>query len=596
MTTQDTIATHRSDREILGRDEVNDVEAILAKYLDPGVVHGVEVGGEAQFTWNYGREREQLTRLYEKAKGAQWNATDQFDWSMEVDQEQLADHMATHNPETVFLRQLSENDPSSPLRNWGDVEFRKLAFESQNYTLSQLTHGEQGALLCTAKIVEQVPWIEAKYYASTQVVDEARHVEVFSRYLLEKLSGIYDITSPLAMILDSILVDDRWDVTYLGMQIMVEGLALAAFSLVRQLTPDPLLQEILKYVMSDEARHVAFGVLSLREVYDDMSAGEIRERQEFAFEVGVRLRDRQFPAAVVRSDGRGTPKDADLVPRQRAQVHELVAVLQDRSERQEARAPRRRRRLAPNEVRRNRSHSVRGLGRHRHGARSARRSEPGAAGGELVTDDVEPGVEDEVRSRILDAADACISRYGVQKTTIDDVAKKARVARATLYKYVPGGRDELVLAVLLREAERSIDVVLTAMQSADTLEDSLTAGVLASVDRIRSDDHLAYLFSPEILGYPSRLEGVGEALVERSTRELRPYLDAGRAQGLIPPDLDDRDIADWLMRIMASLLWFEGLPRDRNDLVDFVRRFAIRPLLVSPPLEVSTSRDRSAAD
>jgi hypothetical protein len=303
MTAQDAIATHRSNREILGRDEINDVEAILAKHLDPGTIHAVPVGGDAQFTWNYGRERDALTRLYEKAKLSQWNATDQFDWSMEVDQERLADHMATHNPETVFLKQLAANDSSCPLRNWGDDEFRKLAFESQNYMLSQLTHGEQGALLCTAKIVEQVPWIEAKYYASTQVVDEARHVEVFSRYLIEKLSGIYEISSPLSMILDSILLDDRWDVTYLGMQIMVEGLALAAFSLVRQLTPDPLLQEILKYVMSDEARHVAFGVLSLREVYDDMTAGEIRERQEFAFEVGVRLRDRQFPAPLYEAMG-----------------------------------------------------------------------------------------------------------------------------------------------------------------------------------------------------------------------------------------------------------------------------------------------------
>jgi len=105
------------------------------------------------------------------------------------------------------------------------------------------------------------------------------------------------------MLLDSILVDDRWAVTYLGMQIMVEGLALAAFSLVRQLTPDPLLQEILKCVMSDEARHVAFGVISLREAYDGMSAAEIRERQEFAFEVGVRLRDRQFPAPLYEAMG-----------------------------------------------------------------------------------------------------------------------------------------------------------------------------------------------------------------------------------------------------------------------------------------------------
>ena len=50
-------------------------------------------------------------------------------------------------------------------------------------------HGEQGALICTAKIVETVPWIDAKYYASTQVMDEARHVEVFAKYLDTKLSA-----------------------------------------------------------------------------------------------------------------------------------------------------------------------------------------------------------------------------------------------------------------------------------------------------------------------------------------------------------------------------------------------------------------------
>jgi AcrR family transcriptional regulator len=211
-------------------------------------------------------------------------------------------------------------------------------------------------------------------------------------------------------------------------------------------------------------------------------------------------------------------------------------------------------------------------------------------------DNVEFGSEDGLRNRILDAADACISRYGVQKTTIEDVAKKAGVARATLYKYVPGGRDALVLAVLLREAERSIDVVLAAMDRADTLEDSLTAGVLAAVDRIRSDDHLAYLFSPEILGFASRLDGVGEALADSTARVLRPYLDAGRAQGLIPPDLDERDIADWVMRIIASLLWFEGLPRGRDDLSAFVRRFAVRPLLVGSILQVSDSGDHTAAD
>jgi hypothetical protein len=123
-------------------------------------------------------------------------------------------------------------------------------------------------------------------------MDEARHVEVFAKYLDTKLSGHYPINAHLRMLLDDIIADSRWDMTYLGMQIMVEGLALAAFGFMHQLTTEPLLKQLLRYVMSDEARHVAFGVLSLKEYYAELSADEIRERQEFAFEAAVRMRDR----------------------------------------------------------------------------------------------------------------------------------------------------------------------------------------------------------------------------------------------------------------------------------------------------------------
>ena len=180
----------------------------------------------------------------------------------------------------------------TPLEKWGDKEWIDLGVESQNWTLSQFLHGEQGALICTAKIVESVPWIDAKYYASTQVMDEARHVEVFAKYLDEKLSGHYPVNAHLRMLLDDIIADSRWDMTYLGMQIMIEGLALAAFGFMHSMTPDPLLKQLLRYVMADEARHVAFGVLSLQEYYADLSAAELRERQEFAFEAAVRMRDR----------------------------------------------------------------------------------------------------------------------------------------------------------------------------------------------------------------------------------------------------------------------------------------------------------------
>src|SRR6201991_3263290 len=180
----------------------------------------------------------------------------------------------------------------TPFAKWTEKQWLELGIESNRWTMSQFMHGEQGALICTAKIVETVPWIDAKYYAATQVMDEARHVEVFAKYLDTKLGGIYPLNHHLGMLLDDIIQDSRWDMTYLGMQIMVEGLALAAFGYMHMLTPEPLLKQLLRYVMSDEARHVAFGVLSLKEYYEGLSATEIRERQEFAFEAAVRMRDR----------------------------------------------------------------------------------------------------------------------------------------------------------------------------------------------------------------------------------------------------------------------------------------------------------------
>jgi hypothetical protein len=123
-------------------------------------------------------------------------------------------------------------------------------------------------------------------------MDEARHVEVFSKYLDTKLSGHYPMNGHLGLLLDDIVSDSRWDMTYLGMQIMVEGLALAAFGFIHSMTTEPLLKQMLRYVMADEARHVAFGVLSLQEYYKELSAAELRERQEFAFEAAIRMKDR----------------------------------------------------------------------------------------------------------------------------------------------------------------------------------------------------------------------------------------------------------------------------------------------------------------
>ena len=252
-------------------------------------IHAVRAEFDSVFTWDYARSRPSLIKLYEKAKTSQWNASTDLDWSVDVDPERVAQELGGGG--TMRFQALAEAE-NSPVKHFGPKEWSQVGVELQNSLLSQFMHGEQGALLCTARIVETVPWIDAKYYAATQVMDEARHVEVFARYLDEKLGYQYRINENLKGILDDILRDPRWDIAYLGMQIMVEGLALAAFGMMHQVTTEPLLKKLLRYVMSDEARHVAFGVLSLQEYYQQLSAAEIRERQEFAFEAAVRMRDR----------------------------------------------------------------------------------------------------------------------------------------------------------------------------------------------------------------------------------------------------------------------------------------------------------------
>jgi len=301
--------THASNEEIIGRAEINDIEAILSVVnTDPNeVLHSVKGGGDTIFTWDYSLARPQLRKLYEKAKTGQWNGSVDLDWSTNVDIESTitADQLLIGNG----------IDPSlyahTPLATWGDKEWLEFGIESRRWTLSQFLHGEQGALVCTAKIVETVPWYDAKLYASTQVVDEARHVEVFARYLDEKMGGMYPVNAHLKMLLDDIIKDNRWDMTYLGMQIMIEGLALAAFGYLHELTGEPLLKKLLRYVMSDEARHVAFGVLSLKEAYEDMTDAEIKDRQEFAFEASIRMRDRFLQQEVWERMG---VKPRDVVP------------------------------------------------------------------------------------------------------------------------------------------------------------------------------------------------------------------------------------------------------------------------------------------
>jgi hypothetical protein len=248
-----------------------------------GATEAVPSAFPTVFNWEYSFRHAELAALYEKGKRLQWNAATDIDWSIDVDPERLGieDADALH----ALLQ---------PPERLDTAMRRKMNRHMDAWMLSQFMHGEQGALLATAQIVSTVPWTEAKFYAANQVADEARHVEVYRRYLTEKMGLSYPVNPHLHTLLSQIIGESRWDMIYLGMQILVEGLALAAFGVLRFTKADePLIQQITAAVMRDEARHVAFGVLSLQDLYTkELSATELKEREEFVIEATILMRDR----------------------------------------------------------------------------------------------------------------------------------------------------------------------------------------------------------------------------------------------------------------------------------------------------------------
>src|SRR5215813_1060914 len=239
---------------------------------------------EAIFDWSYLRDRPQLARLYEAAKSSQWNAAADLDWTISVD---------PLDPEHPLIPE--EFHPISTTAVWrtlSPLEKMKERHDLLAWLLSQSLHGEQGALFAACQVTEAVPWLDAKLYGSSQVVDEGRHVEVFHGYLTRKLEKLYEINDNLYTIVDALMTDSRWDVKFLGMQIMIEGLALGAFGTFRQITGEPLLKQILTRIITDEARHVHFGVLSLQECFRGLTEHERRDREDWAFAVSLLLRNR----------------------------------------------------------------------------------------------------------------------------------------------------------------------------------------------------------------------------------------------------------------------------------------------------------------
>ena len=234
------------------------------------------------YNWDYTVADNRIKKLYELGKELNWNGSIDLNWDY------------TH-PADKRIMEPDEELPHEALDAYNNLtEEEKILFDRHSTAelMSQFLHGEQGALLVASQLASCAPTYNAKLYAASQTFDEARHVEVFNKYLQDKIGIHYPINPNLKLLLDKILTDERWDLKFIGMQIIIEGLALAAFQMLKAITKDPLLKQLLHYVVRDEARHVTFGINYLEDYLKTLSPEEIEDRAQFAYEACVISRDR----------------------------------------------------------------------------------------------------------------------------------------------------------------------------------------------------------------------------------------------------------------------------------------------------------------
>ena len=242
------------------------------------------------YNWDYTIQDNRIKRLYELGKELNWNAGTDIDWSQPMPDR-------GDSPPPIFW------DEYKPYQDLSNEDKFKFLQHRGSWSLSQFLHGEQGALLVASQLVSCAPTFNAKLYAASQTFDEARHVEAFNKYIQTRQRMMYPIGNGLKSLLDKILTDPRWDLKFIGMQIIIEGLALAAFNVARQGTNDPVFKDMLYLIIRDEARHVTFGVNYLEEFIKTLSEEELEERAMFAYEACLVMRGRLMSADVYENFG-----------------------------------------------------------------------------------------------------------------------------------------------------------------------------------------------------------------------------------------------------------------------------------------------------
>lgn len=262
-----------------GPSRVGDVQQIAEIFQTPLT---------GTYNWDYTEQDQRIRKLYRLGKERNWNVDLDLNWEQDFDKSQKPLLDGQPNPYEGW----------APYEAMSEDEKHRFFWHSHAWTIAQFLHGEQGALLVASQLVSCAPTYEAKLYAGSQTFDEARHVEGFAKYLREKVGIFYPVNRYLKALLDKVLTDPRWDLKFIGMQLVIESLALAAFGVQKAICADPLLKELLDLVTRDESRHVAFGVTYLEQFVKSLSPAERDDRAVFALEACKVMRERIVPSDV----------------------------------------------------------------------------------------------------------------------------------------------------------------------------------------------------------------------------------------------------------------------------------------------------------
>jgi len=230
----------------------------------------IEASVKTLWRYDYDSNIKPLRDLYEVAKREQWNAASDIPWQIETDASQIGDMSALNSEPYDFVMALPKEK---------QIEFAK---RRSAHLLSNFLHGEQGAMMICGQLVDVVPDMDGKLYASTQVIDEARHVEVFHRYI-QRLDRVYPIMPGLKALLDAVLTADLWQMKCIGMQVIAESIAMGSFKTMLAITHDEVFKKILELTAQDEARHVSYGLIYMKDAIPRMNEPDRDRLEDFAF-------------------------------------------------------------------------------------------------------------------------------------------------------------------------------------------------------------------------------------------------------------------------------------------------------------------------